>query len=240
MKMGVYMYHYELTERGKVAITVLLVILILIVPSAFLVFTAIAKLPAQPPGNNGSDISEHPPPAHAVTAPPVITESPPPNGGGNNSADVPPVGSGGSDTPDVPNVDGGGSDAQDIPPVDGGSDPGGEGTHQPPESGLFGGNPSEGTLSFVFFPSGQNALNEETLSMLDELLNSAKNTKDSKIAIETPPVSDGNKEAVLSTIISALTARGVSERRIEYSMHPGEIEEGPVSVFLYFTQHNFK
>ena len=76
--------------------------------------------------------------------------------------------------------------------------------------------------------------------MLDKLLDSAKNTSSSILAMETPQLSLENEDVILTAVVSALVERGFSEKRVEYSSHPGEIAEGPFNVFLYFVQYNIK
>jgi len=80
---------YELTDRGKILITVVLVVLLLFLPAAILLFTAMTSQPSQPPDDHNSQASVSPPPLPVETPNPPITESPPPNGGGFNPPGIP-------------------------------------------------------------------------------------------------------------------------------------------------------
>jgi len=81
---------YELTDRGKIIITVVLVVLLLFLPAAILLYTAMTSQPSLPPENSDSQASFTPPPAPSETPNPPTTESPPPNGGGFNPPEVSP------------------------------------------------------------------------------------------------------------------------------------------------------
>ena len=84
------MERYELTDRGKIIITVVLVVLLLFLPAAILLYTAMTSQASQLPENSDSQASFTPPSPPIETPNPPITESPPPNGGGFNPPDVSP------------------------------------------------------------------------------------------------------------------------------------------------------
>jgi len=198
------MQSYELTERGKIVIAVVLVVLFFVIPAAILAYNARASQPAAPPVEQGSDPSGVPP-AHISIPPPIISESPPPNGGGFNPPDIsPPNGTGGQEPA------------------------------RPPDFGPTGGNPSEGTLSFLFSPNLQNTLDPETLSLLAVLLGSANNTEDNQIAVEMPQLSGEYADKLISAIINAFAAHGVSEQRIAFIAHPAGEVEGAIEISLSF------
>ena len=120
------MYHYELTERGKIVIAVVLVILLLLVPSAVLLCTAMARQPSHPPEQPGLGASESPLPTHVVTLPPISINSPPPNGGGSNAQNVTPPANG-SDNPSglTPPANGSDNSSGLTPPANGSDNPSG-------------------------------------------------------------------------------------------------------------------
>jgi len=241
------MYNYELTERGKIVIAIVLVLLLLLVPSAILLYTAIANQPPQnhenqnseesknpgkqnpetsdTPGNQspeasenpedqGSEASESPSDSIVMTPPPVITQSPPPSGDGLTPVEVEPTDDGNGEENDEP--------------------------YTPPESGPTYSNPSEGLLSFLFSPDKQNALDNETLSMLGDFIKSPKNTSDSAIAVEMPQLSAENAEKLVSAVVNAFTALGVQEQRLAYILHPLEIPQGAFEVHLSFVTQKVK
>jgi hypothetical protein len=251
------MYHYELTERGKIVIAIVLVILLLLVPSVILFFRTIASQPSE---QQNPGASENPIPTHAVTPLPEITNTPPPNGGGINTPDTTPSGnvsvpsdvtptppegvSGPSDvTPTPPEGASGPSDV--TPPVDvdkpGETEPGsGQEPSEPPISGPTGGNPSRGTLSFLFSPKLQNELDVSTLAKLDEFIGSPKNTKESLISIELPELSGADAEKIISVVSNAFTARDVSRHRLEFITKPTAVMNGAYEIHLSFIQLNIK
>jgi len=221
------MYYYELTERGKIVIAVILVLLLLLVPSAILLYTTLASMPPQPPDGPGSEALTSPPPSQSEVTPPLITVSPPPNGGGLDTPEVTPPDVGGQFPPEIsPSAPGAGTENPDP--------------SLPPEPGPIGGDPSEGTLTFLFSPDKQRTLDARTLSMLDDLVKSPKNTEGSMIALEIPQLSDENATKVISTVVNAFTVRGIQEQRIAIIRSPGDIAEGPFEVRLYFIPNNMK
>ena len=208
------MYDYELTERGKIVIAIVLVLLLLLVPSAILLFTAIANQPAHPPEYQGSEASQSPTPPTEITPPTVITESPLPPGGGLKPSQGP-------DTVDTAPADGGnGAEEQDPP--------------QPPLFGPTGGDPSKGMLSFLFSADIQNALDDETLAMLGEFVGSPKNTEKNIVAVEMPQLSDEDANTLYFAIISAFGDLGVSEQRLAYITQPSETAQSPFEVSLSY------
>jgi len=210
------MYNYELTERGKIVIAVLLVLLLLLVPSAILLYNAMISQPPQPTENKDPDELKSPPPITVITPPPEIKESPPPEGGGLSPSDVEP-------SPD----DGGGGEEEQEPP-------------KTPEFGPTGGNPSQGTLSFLFSPDEQTMLDDETLSMMEELIKSPHNTDFNLIAIEIPQLSGENADKFFFAVVSAFTDLGIQEQRLAYVAHPSEAVEGAFEVQVYYIQTSIK
>jgi len=186
---------YELTDRGKIVLTVVLVVLLFFLPAAILIFSAVASQPPKLPDDQDSRTSAAPTASPAETPPSIIAESPPPNGGGFNPPDTsPPIGSGSGEQ----------------------GSPGGQGPPSPSGSGQGSVNPTEGTLSFLFSLNSSDSLDDETVVMLDVFLGSPKNTRDSVIAVETPQLSRELSEKFVSTIIGAFTSRGITENRIAY------------------------
>ena len=87
--------YYELTERGKIVIAIVLVLLILVLPSAIIAYNAWASTPPPP--------DEHDPPSSSQTIVPPIEENPSPPGDGFDPPEVlPPQGNGESSPPYVP------------------------------------------------------------------------------------------------------------------------------------------
>ena len=243
------MYVYELTERGKIVLAVLLVLLLLLVPSAILLCTAIASQP--PAEDSGFETSEGTPPTQASKPPLVITQSPPQNGGGFSPPDVSSPDSGATTSPDASPPDSGATTPPDVSPPDSGattppdvSPPGSGGnikepeTSKPPKFGPTGGNPSKGTLSFLYSPHFQNAIDSKTSSMLDKFISSSK--KNNSILIEMPTLSGEDAENVIIAVTSAFTSRGISEQRLEFIDKKAEVVDGAFEIHLSFIPYGGK
>jgi len=236
------MYNYELTERGKIVIAVVLVLLLLLVPSAILLYTAISNQPppstenqgaeasqnpenqdpgeSETPGNQNSEASEDPTDSIVESPPPVVAQSPPPQSDGLHPVDSEPADNGNSGEGQQPQQ-------PQQPP-------------KPPESGLAGGNPSEGQFSFLFSTDRQNMLDNETLSMLREFVNSPKNTSNSAIAVEIPQLSGEDAEKFVLAATDAFAALSIPEQRLEYISYPSEIAEGAFEVRMSFIAQKSK
>ena len=189
------MYDYELTDRGKVALAVILALLFFFLPSAIIILSTVASPPPDIPVEDDSKASVSPPASPFETPPSVTAESPPPNGGGSNPPDTPP-----------PTETGSGEHGAD----------GGQSPSTPPGSGQGSVNSIEGTLSFLFSPYEYDRLDAGIYSMLDEFLTSPKNTRDNMIAVETPKLTDEIGEILIPAIADALSSKGVEEGRIEF------------------------
>ena len=221
MEGGLFVRGYQLTERGKILIAVILALLIFVLPSAILAFKALASQPPPPSVDRDSETSGSPPPSTSETPPNGTAESPPPNGGGFN----PPEGSGepdgdnepgdynrqdgGDDPGDSDDLNGNGGSAVSAPPDE--HEP-----ESPPQSGPIGSNPTAGSLTFSFSPSSQDALDDETVALLREFLASANNTDGSRIAIEIPRLSAEAADKVISATVNAFAAQGVPTQRLEF------------------------
>jgi len=193
---------YELTDRGKIVLTLLLVLLLLILPSIVFTYCALTNQQEKAPDDQDAQISYILP---SATPAPVITESPPPNGGGFNPREPAPAGGDGDSGEPVP------PSAKEPP--------------QPPGPWKGSVDPIEGTLSFLFSLEAQDALDAETSYMLDEFLGSPKNTPDSTIAVETPQLPIGASERFAALIGGALGSRGIEGDRVAYITDP----EAPLS-----------
>jgi len=206
---------YELTDRGKIALTLVLVVLLLILPSIVFTYCALtgqAEDAANDPDAKTSAVSP------STTPIPDTTESPPPQGGGFNPPVISPPGGNGDQ--------------------DGQGSTDGQGAERPPGYGQSVVDPVEGTLSFLFFPEMGDTLDDETSSMLDEFLSFPKNTSDSIVAVETPRLSSVVSAKFVKVIVGALGSRGIEENRIAYITNSGvPLDDGSFTVsFSYITR----
>ena len=207
------MHSYELTERGKIVIAIILVVLILVLPAMILAYKAWAQ-PAQPPDNNDSGGSGAFLPAPADTPSLITAESPPPNGGGFNPPDI-------------------------FSPVDDGN-PGGESLTSTPVSGQPSVDVNKGTLSFFFSPGQQDALDVVTASLLGTFLGSSKNTADSLITVEIPELPDEKSNDIITAVINAFAAFGVTEQKLTFMTISADITKDAFQVNLSFITQRAK
>jgi len=180
-------HDYELTDRGKIIIAVVLVLLFLVLPSVLLLANANGNQPTTRPPERDTDPPDLP---QQVDTSPSPTESPPP-------------GSGGFVPPDV------------SEPIDD-DDVGGVASCEVPMSGQPVLNSSEGTLSFLFSPELQSSLDADTLVLLNPFLFSPMNTPGSLIAVELPRVSPIYVDTLSAAVTSAFSELGVSEQRLAF------------------------
>ena len=217
---------YELTDRGKIAIAVIVAVLLLLVPSVILVYKTVAAEPVQPPGIQGSEASGASgasPPFTIEPTPREIEDSPPPNGGGFNPPEV-----------SAPNgaVTSTGDDELDEDDLSSSS--------RPDDSSHGRVDPSAGTLSFTFSPGSQDTLHTEVTSMLVTFLSSSRNTQNSIIIVEIPSLPDEVTITLVAAIVNAFAAQGVGEQRLEFTVLPSVISGGTVEVNLHYTTRQGK
>ena len=218
---------YELTDRGKIAIAVVIAV-VLFALSTILVIKALAARPPQQPDGQGSVATDVSPPAVADTTPPEITDSPPPNGGGFNPPGAPPAVSPGFPVETPPGT------SQNVPPSPGVT-PEPSTTPDPAEGiGQSTVDPAGGTLSFHFSPESQHSLDNETTAMLGAFLGSPKNTRDTYVVIEIPQLSDEHTERLVAAIVSAFAAQGVGDQRLSFARKPTETAAGAFEVSIYY------
>ena len=205
---------YELTERGKIFIAFVIVLVLFVLPAALILYSTVSAQPRAPAGND-TITSESPPASVAETPPPETTNSPPPNGGGFN----PPGDNGNPGETDPP---------EELDPS------------PPPEYGPSGGNPSGGTLSFLFSPDKQDAIDDETMSSLGIFLSSHMYLENSKIAVEMPELTGETAEKTKSAILSAFASFRVPERRLVFIVDLFGVPESTFEIHLSYISSQLK
>jgi len=182
---------YELTERGKIIIAIVLVLLLFVLPSAYFAVKAWLGSPA-PPQENPPQAME---PAPGTTEDePVTSDGPLPNGSGFYPPENPPQnGNGESAYP-----------GEEDDPTDA------------PEFGFVSVNTVGGTLIFLYAPELQNALDTETESKIELFLSSPRNTPDSQIAVTMPQLSGGDLDILISAISHTFASYEVLQERLAY------------------------
>ena len=255
------MRSYELTERGKIAIAVL-VALILLALALILAVKTFAKQdsdspdnqnpaafetssspygdisaetpPETPPGTPPDEPAETPPETPPGTPPDIPTETPP--GTLQTTANSPPPNGGDFTPPEVtlPTVSSDSGEDSSPNETDEIETPGGQDNTEPLDARPTWGNPSEGTLSFLFSPGYQSELDSDTASLLGVLLNSQNNTRNSMIAVATSRLSDSASSTLMAAIVRAFGVYGISEQRILHIENSTGVAAETFEVSLYF------
>jgi len=242
-----------LTERGKIIICVVLVLLIFIIPATVFAVRAWSS-PAPPPAE---------PPSSSVPEPDdsVISDGPLPDGSGfdPHEPSEPDEGEQGSfdpvqEPPDDPSqepAEGSGQEPGEEPgedpahepdddqpedPDDPPQEPGQEQPEQSPEVGPVDINRSEGTMSFTFAPGLQDALDADSAAMLSSFLSSPKNTKDAEIIVEIPQLSIYDRTALISAVTNAFASHGVTKDTLTFKTYQASPNDDPVKVMMAFYQ----
>jgi len=212
---------YELTDRGKVVIAVILVIIIFVIPATILAIRAWAV--STPPPEDPRQSAE-PLPLPADDTPPEIEDRPLPNGSGFNPLDP--------SNHDPSQTD---SDETDL------SDPPQDPPLSQPEHGQAELNLAEGTMMFVFAPDIQDSLDDSTVSMLGKFLTSPHNTSNAKIAVEMPNLSEEDTSVLISALADAFSQHGVTQEKLVYAKNQTEPVERSFEVNLsYYLDPNEK
>ena len=211
------MYSYELTERGKTIIAVVLVV-ILVVLSAVILTIGYCSGTSLPSQGDDSSISKSPP---APVSPPAPQEtlSPPPS-------EPPPT--------EPPPTEPPPTDPPPSAPPHGGNGNGHGYGDIIPEFGPVGLNILEGTMLFMFSPSLQEALDDDTVTMLSDFLSSPKNTDDSQIQVEMPNLAEDDMDLLLSAVAKAFSTYNVKVNDIVYVTNQTEVADSNFEVKLSF------
>jgi len=210
---------YEVTERGKITAAIVIVLLLFIIPA--IIITAFAwsnpaHSPENPPQINDPD--------------PIINNTPLPDGSGFN--------------PDDPAENGYGEQGEYNPPPETPAPPEPSPTpspeeipappDQPQETGPVSINRSAGTMSFMFSPEKQDALDADTVSMIADFITSPRNTSNSQVSAEIPVLSNSDTSVLKSAITEAFAEHGISQSRISFATYQSDSSNNSFEVKLSF------
>ena len=170
---------YVLTERGKILVA-MLIVLLLIVPSVVLVVYSTTR-------------NSHP------------AESP------ETSTDIH---QNGTQTVTDDNIEPASSDTSQTGPVS-----------------L---NIDAGEMTFLFAPDSQTVLDDNTSSMIGQLLSSPKNTNDSKIAVNIPQLPDDETAVLTTVILNAFITHNVSLSDIIFFVYQPEPDTETFEIGISF------
>ena len=93
---------------------------------------------------------------------------------------------------------------------------------------------ANGTMAFLFTPDLQTSLDDNTVSMIGELLSSPKNTNTSKIAVEIPQLPDDEVAIVTTAIINAFATYEVPLSDIVFFIYHPEMIERTLKINISF------
>jgi len=203
--------NYELTERGKIIIAVILALLVFVIPSTILVVLAWDR-PPPPPDDPPVTAVPMPLPANDI---PTNSDGPLPDGSGFSPDDNPENDINKQDSPDP---------LEDYPcnlPA-----------YEPARVDL-----SKGTMVFLYWPDQQKVIDDEVLLIIGEFLTSPKNTDNSVILAEIPLLSDDDETTTLiSAITDAFAGYGVPLRRLAFAVYQSDTDEPFFKVTLSFIE----
>jgi len=201
---------YDLTERGKIIIAIILVALIFVLPAVVLALNAWSNANPPPDGPSQTVVPEEPPPE--------ISNTPLPNGSGFNPQDPPDSSSGEQGSFDPPT----------DPVVD------------IPKFGPVSINSTAGNMIFRFAPGLQDALDAETLSMIGEFIKSPKNTSNARIAVEMPQLHEDDISKIITAVSNAFASLGIALEKLAFATYHSESEDGSYEVKLILFVDTYK
>lgn len=221
---------YEFTERGNVAIAIILAVLMFVVPAIILTYRAW--------NGNGPYEADSPPQLSAVeTETPEVVSTTPDSGENanqdsndvdDNDANVPSTADSDDEYNDSEAVDSAQNDDADQNDNDttGAQH---EDTPRDIEMSL-----SDGTMLFWMSPSDQGPLEPDVISTLGDFMTSPRNTYYTQIIVEIPDLPESEIQPFVSSVINAFAEHSIS--RNNFSFAPYQVNEtaGSFEVRLHF------
>jgi len=218
------MYSYELTERGKIIIAIIIVVLVFVLPSVILAINAWSN--AAPPIED--------PPRSEAPGPddtPAISNGPLPDGSGFDPAPPPENNDDEQDPYDPPEDPVDPSSEEPVEPIEPEEQP-----EEVPEIGFVDLDRARGTMKFTFSPDHQIALDEDTISALAEFVTSPRNTARAHISIETPSLSNDDSAIFRAAIADAFSEHGVRSDKLVFNANSSTTYERAFDVIISFQQ----
>ena len=231
------MQGYELTERGKIAIAIILAIflIVLAVILAIRVWNGSSS-----PFDNQNRTSEQ----EQAYTPPEISSTPSPEGNGTPPEDAPENGEQGSfdppqepaDEPSEDTVQDPSEETTDSTELDEEEPPQEEGQSALPVVAGPSLNRSAGTMSFRFSPSSQDSLDEDTIAMLGDFLDSPANTANSRVVVSIPRLPETETAKIIAAVTDAFAEQGVEQRDLAFTVYSSNSGNASYEIRLSFSQ----
>jgi len=222
---------YELTERGKIAIAVVLAILLIIL--AVILAIRVWNSPTSPFDNQQQPLE----PDH-VYSPPEIVITPQPEEGNDVDIDSTPENGeqGAFDPPQEPTEDP--SDTLADETLDESSEdehPQNETQDEIPatEAHL---NRAAGTMTFRFSPSTQDSLDADIIEMIADFISSPRNTADSRIVDSIPQLPERETATIITAVTDAFAQNGVAQRDLGFTVYNANSGNDSYEIRLSFAQ----
>lgn len=92
----------------------------------------------------------------------------------------------------------------------------------------------EGILTFLFTLDAQTAIDDESFSLLGDLMSSPRNIRGSKIAVEIPKLPDEDTATLTSIILNAFADQGVSAHSILFYIYQPELNVRTFTISVSF------
>jgi len=218
------MYSYELTERGKIIIAIIVVVLLFLLPS---VIFAVKALNSAPPPIDEPPQSAAPDPGES----PAISDGPLPDGSGFDPTPPPDEKDDGQDPYDPTEESVDTPSEEPVEPVEPE-----EQQEEVPEFGFVDLDVARGTMKFTFSPDHQIALDEDTISAIADFVTSPRNTARAHISIETPSLLNEDSAIFQTALTDALTQHGVRRDKLVFNANSSSTYDRAFDVILYFQQ----
>lgn len=227
------MNKFEMTERGKIVIAIILVTVLLVIPTIIILISVSSCSRADQLGIQMAFVQ----PDELLDDELLLTEE---------STPLPDIGivfsptsiNTGTQGASVQKAETDPEDSTAITPSSTQSGTGNENDEVEAEPGPTGLNIGEGTMSFLFFPDEQSAFDAATLTSFREFLTSSKNTSDSLIRVQVPNISDADEQIFMSALLSAFSANNLSESRLLLVKSSSRITESHFEASLSYTVPN--
>jgi len=222
---------YELTERGKIAIAVVLAILLIIL--AAILAIRVWNSPTSP-----FDNQQQPLEPDYVYNPPEITIIPLPEDSDDDIDSATENGEQGSFDPPQEPTEGAAEDlseeAHDEDYEDEHSQSETQDDIPATESARF--NRAAGTMTFRFSPSTQESLDADTIAMIGDFISSPRNTADSRIVVSMPQLPEKETAKIIAAVTDAFAQNGVTQRDLGFTVYNTGSGNDSYEIRLHFAQ----
>ena len=97
-------------------------------------------------------------------------------------------------------------------------------------------NVNEGTMRFWFSPSSQDYIDANITSLIGDFLESPQNTSSSEIVVEIPNLSDSERQSLISIVTDAFAEHGVAQRDLSFAPYLLNSNVGVFEIRLHFSE----